>query len=367
MVGGGGRQRRRRPDLKSQITNPNPAKQSRRGCVLLVVLCFGSQKRRPAQTIQAENSKLGFDCCTCCFFVCSCVGNETRRELVTFSGGLVQKRTNALPSGRGKKAARTSVGVTHAHTQTHAHGHRQDQIKKMKRKYRRVRKLKKTSAQNENKKKRDAVRQERREGGGGGRQELEWSWCAASLCERVCACVCVCAQTIIAMPDKEGELERKGASGRSQCPGTIRRTESHSRRLAEHMTYDGEWEPFSLVEHGGWTTCQQVFDLILAVILVLFLVPILAVLCCLFTSRATHKEVHMQYGVHMLNSSGAPCCHEMTSSSRSRRFDIIARGHRRPQSACYTDSDNTPVGRSATGGHSPAVEMRGTLGLNLAR
>ena len=27
------------------------------------------------------------------------------------------------------------------------------------------------------------------------------------------------------------------------------------------MTYDGEWEP-SLLEHGGWATCQQVFDLI---------------------------------------------------------------------------------------------------------
>lgn len=60
----------------------------------------------------------------------------------------------------------------------------------------------------------------------------------------VCAHACVCAQTIIARSDKEGELERQGPSGRSQCPGIIRRTESHSRRLAEHMTYDGEWEPF---------------------------------------------------------------------------------------------------------------------------
>lgn len=131
------------------------------------------------------------------------------------------------------------------------------------------------------------------------------------------------------------------------------------------MTYDGEWEPFLPVEHGGWTTCQQVFDLILAVILVLVLVPILAVLS--FLRAGPHKELRVHYGVHMLNSSGAPCCHEMTSNDRSRRFDITGPGHRRPQSACYTNSDNTRAGRSATGGHSLAVEMRGSLELNLAR
>lgn len=131
------------------------------------------------------------------------------------------------------------------------------------------------------------------------------------------------------------------------------------------MTYDGEWEPFYLSSMGAGRPVSKYFDLILAVILVLVLGPVLAVLSVL--RAGPHKELRMQYGVHLLNSSGAPCCHEMTSSNRSRRFDIIAPGHRRPQSACYTNSDNTRVGRSATGGHSPAVEMRGSLELNLAR
>lgn len=68
------------------------------------------------------------------------------------------------------------------------------------------------------------------------------------------------------------------------------------------MTYDGEWKP-SLLEHGGWTTCQQVFDLILAVTPVLVL--ILALL--FFTSRQghgrgtgrEHRARDMQYGVYM--------------------------------------------------------------------
>lgn len=114
-------QRRRRPDLKSQISNPNPAKQLAEVLLLLLLLflpplwvCVSAARKGGLQTIQAENSKLGVDCCTCWFCLQLCWKQD---ELVTYySGGIGQKSTNALPSGQ---KCCSGLGRCHTHTQTH--------------------------------------------------------------------------------------------------------------------------------------------------------------------------------------------------------------------------------------------------------
>lgn len=75
------------------------------------------------------------------------------------------------------------------------------------------------------------------------------------------------------------------------------------------MTYDGEWKP-SLLEHGGWTTCQQVFDLVLAITLVLVLILVLL---------AT-EEIQVESVEHEACSMG--CISQLERCSLSSRNDF---------------------------------------------
>lgn len=93
------------------------------GSVLLLLLflpplwvCVSAARKGGLQTIQAENSNLGVDCCTCWFCLQLCWKQD---ELVTYySGGIGQKSTNALPSG---EKCCSGLGRCHTHKQIHTH------------------------------------------------------------------------------------------------------------------------------------------------------------------------------------------------------------------------------------------------------
>lgn len=66
------------------------------------------------------------------------------------------------------------------------------------------------------------------------------------------------------------------------------------------------------------------------------------------------------------NSSDAPCYREMTSNNRSWRFDVVAQDTRDSNQPA-TQPVTTHRLADGSRGPQPAVEMRGSLELNLAR